>query len=375
MSFVQSEFYEDWMQKEGIPIHQEMYGIKDITELPRRPWARTGGLGTFVELEATKQARELIYVAEIPAGGALEPEKHLYDELIYILRGRGLMEVWRTGQAKATFEWGAGSLFAVPLNAWHRLVNGSQEPVIMMGVSNAPVLMNAFRNTEFIFNCDYNFPDFTGKADYFLPGEKRFKEAGSGGLNFWETNFIPDMRTARLDDQPAKVEGGQVTSFKMGAWNGAHAAQWPSGVYMKAHYHGPGAVILILEGEGYALLWHRLYGIHPYQDGHGDKVTRFDWKPGSIYSPQNEWFHQHFNTGNEPTRSLRWTGGGSGVEIPTLRKQAVGYFSLRDGGSEIYYDDEDPEIRKVFQEELQSKGTKFVMSPVTYRADTFRESF
>src|SRR3990172_3399520 len=165
--FGNKQVYEDWMEKEGIPVYRAFAGIEDLTELPRRPWARLGGSGTFIEMEGTKQVRSLLYVAEIPASGALEPEKHLYDELIYVLRGRGLSEGWQEGQPKRTFEWGEGSLFAIPLNASHRLVNGGREPALLFAITSAPLVMNALRNLEFIFNCDYNFTDrYTGKADY-----------------------------------------------------------------------------------------------------------------------------------------------------------------------------------------------------------------
>ena len=69
--------YEDWLEKEGIPIYEAPAGVEDVTELPRRPWARMGGLGTFIEIEGTKQSLKGLYVMEIPAGGALEPEHHL----------------------------------------------------------------------------------------------------------------------------------------------------------------------------------------------------------------------------------------------------------------------------------------------------------
>lgn len=365
--------YEDWMEKEGIPVYEAPAGIEDITSLPRRPWARTGGYGTFIQLEGTKQAGKLLYVAEIPGGGALEPERHLYYELIYVLQGRGLSEVWHQGKGKRTFEWGEGSLFAIPLNTWHRLVNGGRGPVLLFAVSNAPVMMEALRNTEFIFNCDYNFTDrYTGQADYFLAGEKRYKE---GLRNIWETNFVPDVRTAVLDNQFRKVASGQGTQFRMAAWTTLHASAWPVGIYHKAHYHGPGAVILGLIGEGYALVWPRWCGIHPYKDGYGDQVIRVNWKPGSIYSPQNEWFHQHFNTGAQPCRQLRVTGGGSDFGQPKSEADQATLVSLRDGGWLIEYEDEDPEIRRVFKDELQQKGVEFTMPPVVYRTDPFKFSF
>ncbi|MFC1962563.1 cupin domain-containing protein [Chloroflexota bacterium] len=374
-----TRIYEEWMEKEGIPVYKASAGIEDITQLPRRPWARLGGYGTFIQLEGTKQAGKLLYVAEIPAGGALEPEKHLYDEIIYILRGRGLSEVWHQGQPKRTFEWGEGSMFAMPLNAWHRLVNGGPEPVLFFAVTSAPVVMSALRNTEFIFNCDYNFTDrYTGQAEYFAASDKRYKE---GPASIWETNFVSDVRSAFLDDMFEKVAGGQITMFRLAAWTSAHSSEWPAGKYHKAHVHGPGAVLLGLKSEGYVLVWPRQYGIHPYTDGHGDKVVKVDWKPGSIYSPCNNWFHQHFNTGRESARHLALTGGGS--RFATLREESSQtdqeihprFRSVRSGGWLIEYEDEDPEIRRMFQEALQPKGIALTMPPVVYRTDPFKFSF
>lgn len=366
-------FHEEWLEKEGIPVYRATAGVEDITELPRKPWARVGGRGTFIQLDGTKQAGKLVYVAEIPGGGALEPERHLYDELLYILRGRGLTELWHQGGSKRTFEWGEGSLFATPLNAWHRLVNGGPGPALLLGITNAPLFMETLRNTEFIFKCDYNFTDrYTGKADYFVTGEKRYK---MGISNVWETNFVPDVRTAVLDNQFEKVEGGQITSFRMASWTNLHASGWPVGKYHKAHYHGPGAVILGLQGTGYALVWPRQYGIHPFRNGYGDKVIKVNWKPNGIYSPLNEWFHQHFNTGPQPCRQLRDTGGGTQFGLPQSDVNEPALVSIRNGGWLIEYDDEDPEIRRMFLAELKKNGVESTMQPVVYRTDPFRFSY
>ena len=34
-----------------------------------------------------------------------------------------------------------------------------------------------------------------------------------------------------------------------------HLAEWPVGRYHKAHFHGGGAVLVILRSEGYSLMW------------------------------------------------------------------------------------------------------------------------
>ncbi len=374
-------FYEEWIEKEGIPIAEGTAGIEDILELPRRPWARMGGLGTFIQIEGAKQAYKGLYVAEIPAGGALEPEKHLYDELIYIWRGRGLTEVWHEGKSKRTFEWGEGSLFAMPTNTWHRMVNGGREPVLFFAVTSAPAAINTFRNTEFIFNCDYNFTDrYTGQDDYFLAAEKRTNTRGKGFVTAWWTNFVPDLRTAFLDDFSEKAgPGGTLTAFSMASWGGGHASEWPVGRYHKCHSHGPGAILMGMKSKGFVLVWPERYGPHPYQDGHGDKVAKMNWKAGSIYSPYGEFgmygnsFHQHFNTGPEPARHLAVTGGGVGGGAGHLKGEPYGDFgkraSIREGGIQIEFEDEDPEIRRMFLEDLRQSGVECAMPPVTYRTD------
>jgi len=59
-------YYENWMMKEEIPIHEAVAGLDDVTELSRKPWSRTGGLGAFIHMLGPKQAERGIYVGEIP---------------------------------------------------------------------------------------------------------------------------------------------------------------------------------------------------------------------------------------------------------------------------------------------------------------------
>ena len=116
---------------------------------------------------------DFMYVAEIAPGGALNPERHLYEEMICILAGHGATEIWQDGGPKRLFEWGPFSLFAPPLNSWHRLVNGGREPVRFMAVTTAPIAMDFYRNPEFIFNCPFTFDErFHGEDSYFAATEK-----------------------------------------------------------------------------------------------------------------------------------------------------------------------------------------------------------
>ena len=362
--------YQQFMEGEGIPVHEALGGMDDVTELPRQPWARMGGSGAFIKMLGFAQAEVGVYVAEIPGGGALNPEKHLYDEAFFILQGRGLTEVWQEDGKKVTFEWGVGSVFSPPLNTWHRLINGSSEPALFAAVTTAPRMMNLLHDNDFVFNCDYQFTDrFGGQADYFTTGENRFRFGAYSDQSIWETNFIPDALATFLDDFEQKVAGGQLTGYRMGTyWPNGHISEWPVGIYHKAHYHGPGAFLLGLRGKGYVLLWPGELGSHPYQDGHQDQVVMVNWGPRSIYSPPDGWYHQHFNTGKEPARhvavygrddrpELRAMTFAGGEDIPVVVSQ-------REGGTLLEYEDEDPEVRRYFEEALRKEGIESQMPPV-----------
>ena len=362
--------YDEFMEGEGLPIHRAVVGVGDVTQLERKPWARTGGSGAFIQLDGTFESERGIYVGEIPGGGALEPEKHLYEEEIFILEGRGTAQVWQGDGAKMTFEWGPGSVFALPLNTSHRLMNGGREPVVFLGVTTAPRVINALEDVPTIFNSDARPIDLYALGDnYFLTRETKTTE-GSYRQGMIHTNFIPDSRRVLLDDLERKVAGGQLTGYRMGKrFPHGHISEWSSGRYHKAHYHGPGAILLGLDGEGYVLAWSSKLGAHPYQDGHGDQVHRVDWGKHSIYSPPNAYFHQHLNTGAGPAKYIAVYGARHPLGVRDLSEgeEWKGFRSYRDGGTLIEYEDEDPQIRADFEATLRAKGIEPKMPPVTYR--------
>src|SRR4249920_279958 len=114
----QKAAYLRWMEQEGIPIFDGL-AVEDVTELPRKPWARMGGTGSYIQLKGS--------------GGVT---------VLYVLKGRGSTEVWYDGMRKQAFEWSEGSLFAPPLNTWHRLYNGARESAFLLAVTTAPIIMD-----------------------------------------------------------------------------------------------------------------------------------------------------------------------------------------------------------------------------------------
>jgi quercetin dioxygenase-like cupin family protein len=364
--------YDEYMAREGLPIHEALVGVDDVTALPRAPWGRTGGLGTFIQLRGTFESMRGVYVAEIPGRGALEPERHLYEEEIFVLQGRGTAQAWQGSGAKLTFEWGAGSVFAFPRNTWHRLYNTGSEPVLFMAVTTAPEVMNAVRDIDFVFNCDYAFGDLYAEGDnYFVASDRKTVE-GRRQRHLLHTHIIPDALRAFVDDAEYKVSGGQLTGYRMGErFPHGHISEWPAGRYHKAHYHGPGAILLGLDGEGYVLAWDSALGPRPYASGHGDEVLKVNWRRHSIYSPPNAYFHQHFNSGAGPARHVAVYG----AYLPLGQHEVYVYdqgdwrgsMSTREGGTLIEYADEDPQVRRDYEATLRQKGIACTMPAVEYR--------
>lgn len=365
MTSFQKTAYFQWMARQRIPVI-DGYGVEDVREVELDFWPRLGGRAAFINLYGMEGVTGM-YVGEIPAGGALEAEKHFYEEVICILSGQGATEVWQEGERKQLFEWCPWSLFAPPLNSWHRLINGGRQPVKFLAVTNAPLVMDVFHNEDLVFNCPYIFSDrYSGADGFFNVGQKRYE---SGMQHIWETNFIMDIQSAALDQREVKGAGVRITQFELSG-NGliGHLAQWPAGRYHKAHYHGPGAILLGLQSSGYVLLWSKESGIQPYQSGRGDEVVEVKWKEGSVYCPPGGWFHQHFNTGSQGARHLAIRYGSRihpiGFKIADKRSEDGVYIDVKRGGTLIEYADEDPQIRRHYEDEMRKTG---VPSEMPYR--------
>src|SRR5262249_16564562 len=102
MAAFQKTAYFQWMARQRIPII-DGYGIEDVREVAMDFWPRLGGRAAFLNLYGMEGVTGM-YVAEIPAGGALETEKHFYEEVDCIFSGTGATEVWHEGRRHTMLE-------------------------------------------------------------------------------------------------------------------------------------------------------------------------------------------------------------------------------------------------------------------------------
>ena len=84
--------YTRWVKAEGLDIISAHY-VPSLNTVDLKPWARRGGKGVYINHEASRTSNDC-YVIEIAPGKQLEPQRQLFEEMIYVLTGRGSTTVW-----------------------------------------------------------------------------------------------------------------------------------------------------------------------------------------------------------------------------------------------------------------------------------------
>ena len=341
----------EWASREGPPIHED-FGV-DLLAAETGPWPRLGDgcAGAIVNLLG-RGDHMTAFLLDFPPGAKSAPARHVYDEVFFVLSGHGNTVVTLANGEKQGFEWGPNSLFSPPLNSEFRIFNGSgREPARLVSINDLPLVMNFFRNERFIFDNPVDFREREGARGFFK-GEGELTSIRPG-RNLWETNFVPDVADFKLMEWEARGAGSSNMQFLLTEGSiGAHASEMPVGSYKKAHRHGAGAHVLAINGAGYSLLWNQ---------GDRDRA-RMEWKRGVIYAPPDNMFHQHFNTGAAPARYLAFLFGSK--RYPVIAERRANSLarrtdtSVREGGAQIDYADQDPEIHATWLAELRAAGVE-----------------
>lgn len=336
--------YMDWINAQGVKLIID-FAFDDLNTLELSPWEAKGGSGAVINIPNRIVPNDA-QVVEIKPGGKSEPIHHMYETQMYVLSGRGATSIWVDESEKRTFEWKAGSLFAIPLNATYQLFNGSgTEPARYVAVTSAPPIMRLYRDNDFIFNLPYVFDGrYSGNEDSY---------SGNGTLynnRIWESNFIPNADTMPLYGWSSRGAGGINAALEMAKNSiNAHISEFPVGTYKKGHRHGPGAHLILLSGDaGFSLLWN--------EEDRSD-MRKADWKKGSmVIVPGEGTYHQHFNSGTKRARYLALKQGEHGLVAPYGGIRWGADVSQKQGGRQVEYEDEARQIHEIFETELEKTG-------------------
>lgn len=361
--------YEEWLKAEGLPVYRD-HSVANLRAVELKPWKRLGVRGAYVDLIGGEGVNDA-YVCELPVGGRTTPQRYLFEEVIYILSGEGESVIWTPGGPKQSVRWQAGSILSPPLNVWRQHLNRGATPARFVAITNAPVVIDLFHNADFVFNNDFAFRDrYNGEPDYFGVGRDKLHHKETTletseivrGVYTWDSGFVPDARSLGLYEVKERGAGNSRIELQLSENTmQAHLSEFEVGTYKKAHRHGPGSHVVMLNGRGYTLMWK---GAVKYSEA--STQVRIDWTEGSLFVPPDGWFHQHFNAGGEPARYLAATWGGDGKWFMRAlggggRTHRLGKTSIRKGGNLIEYEDEDPVIREIFETELRKAGVKIRM--------------
>lgn len=354
----ESAFWK-WIKSEGIPITTG-YMIDDVTKVKLGPWKRLGVSGATIYLNGDG-GQMSGYIAEMLPGQQTAPEKHIYEEHVYVVAGNGETRVWLDGGAKVTAKWKRGTLFSVPLNTWHEHINTGTEPVRIIGLSDSPLMIDLFRNLDFVFANAFQFRErFHDQPDFFSGVPSKTVPNTEHRHSYSITNLVEDVYAVHLYPAGHGIIGAGVGTVDhhvemSGDTMDAHIEEWQPGVYERGHRHGAGDNVLIIKGKGYSLMWPATAGTRPYVEGHADQVVRVDWHEMTLFVPPLGWYHQHFNTSPTSARFVKLDGWENRV-YPLTSKQTFDQTAIN-----IEYKDEDPKMRQLYQEELKKAGVPFRM--------------
>jgi oxalate decarboxylase/phosphoglucose isomerase-like protein (cupin superfamily) len=279
------------------------------------------------------------------------------EEVIYVAEGQGLATVWAEGHPKVTFEWQKHSLFRIPTNYLYELSNTRGDQVALtLHNSYLPLAMATHPNPDFFFNSPYVDPsDLYGTDGGFYSADARAvrveqeRDGTPATSQQWIANFFPDLTlwdklTAGGAETGRLAYSGNIrfpnSAFRPGLM------VLPSRRYRAAHRHGPGVTIVgIQEAEGLVIM--------DPSDG-GERLV-VPWHEGSVFVPPNMWYHWHMNVGASQNRQLRM-----------FPPRPAAYHRLKDRQPVIPYVDEDPWIRRKFEEEVGRRGLTSVMPAEAY---------
>ena len=118
--------YLDWLKGEGIPVVED-YGVY-LFDVETAPWPRYGVNGAAVHLKGRGDFANM-FVFDIAPGKSTAPQRHLYEEVIYVLEGSG---TFSAGDGIRPI--GPGSQIELPARTVHCLENTGQGVMRLVAV-------------------------------------------------------------------------------------------------------------------------------------------------------------------------------------------------------------------------------------------------
>lgn len=330
--------YEDWAVAEGMPVHTG--AAVHLTTATVAPWPRFGASGAFCHVDGRCDFLS-VFLREIAPGAAADGERHLYEEICYVVSGTGETEI-EGSDGRRLVSWRPHSLFSMPMNARYRHRNTGSTPARIAAVNDMRYLFNLFRNEQFVFAMPLDFPERARSSTAPVAA------TGIAGPRL-EANAIDDLANLPMG---AADRSPLPSRLPLSLCDGTIAADlWhlPPATYTESMRQFQGVHMIVVSGAGYSLV----------SEDASANALRVDWQPGDLFSAPQMMFYQHFNAGTAPVRLVTFELGS--VRHPMFRHRRVDY-----GDNSVYaagraivpYRDQDAKVRSSWEREIAGKGLR-----------------
>ena len=213
-----------------------------------RPWVRRNLDAAFVDLAGGESPLGVV-VAEVRPGESSAAAHQLFEETLYVLRGHGSTTI-ESADGTIHFEWTAGSVFTIPLNASYRLHNGSGVTAArLVSVNALPLAYGLYRDAAFVFDNAHDFGRIGSDGDALV---------------------AYDVRALARSDAAARGADTTGAAIERGESGLASNVRVLTGRAV-APGRPQAAVVLALEGSGHSMLGPDAW-----------TMERYDWPAGDI---------------------------------------------------------------------------------------------
>ena len=89
-------------------------------------------------------------------------------------------------------------------------------------------------------------------------------------------------------------------------------------------------------------------------------MRKFPWRHGVVFAPVDQMFHQHFNASADPARYFPVAFGSLRYPLTESKRRlfAGGDVSVKAGGDQIEWAEQNPEIHRMFLDALAGNGVE-----------------
>jgi len=134
--------YYDTSLQEARKKNEQYEKLQEVVKAKDMPWedSRHGRLKHIVNEKTKAKVKSVdMYIQEIPPGGCSGKHRHMAEEFLFVLEGRGYelhWDVkariedkyhWDVDREPKRFEWEAGDVIFVPVNTVHQHFNSDPE--------------------------------------------------------------------------------------------------------------------------------------------------------------------------------------------------------------------------------------------------------